>query len=158
MGFALSSMQVTSSTFGNHQPIPAQYTGVGDDISPALAWQGAPEGTKGFAVICHDPDAPLVKEGSYGFVHWVLYNLPSDVVQLTEKTALGTAGANDFGNQGYGGPMPPEGHGPHLYYFWVLALDHQTNLPEGLTLAELLKEVEPNLLGMNRLVGTFQRD
>ncbi|UXZ56038.1 YbhB/YbcL family Raf kinase inhibitor-like protein [Halomonas sp. 7T] len=158
MGFALSSMQVTSSTFGNHQPIPAQYTGVGDDISPALAWQGAPEGTKGFAVICHDPDAPLVKEGSYGFVHWVLYNLPSDVVQLTEKTALGTAGTNDFGNQGYGGPMPPEGHGPHLYYFWVLALDHQTNLPEGLTLAELLKEVEPNLLGMNRLVGTFQRD
>lgn len=158
MGFALSAMQVTSSSFGNHQPIPAQYTGAGDDISPALAWQGAPEGTKGFAVICHDPDAPLVKEGSYGFVHWVLYNLPGDVVQLNEKTALGTAGANDFGNLGYGGPMPPEGHGPHLYYFWVLALDHQTNLPEGLTLAELLKEVEPNLLGMNRLVGTFQRD
>ena len=53
--------------------------------------------------------------------------------------------------------MPPEGHGKHLYYFWVLALDRQTSLPEGLTLAELLKEVEPNLLGMNRLVGTYQR-
>lgn len=158
MAFALSSMQVTSPAFAAHQAIPSKYTGEGEDVSPALAWQGAPEGTKGFAVICHDPDAPLVKEGNHGFVHWVLYNLPGDLVELTEKTAVGTAGTNDFGNQGYGGPMPPEGHGSHFYYFWVLALDHQTNLPERLTLAELLKEVEPNLLGMNRLVGTFQRD
>ncbi len=109
-------------------------------------------------MICHDPDAPLVKDGSYGFVHWVLYNLPGDIQELTEKTAAGTVGANDKGGTGYCGPMPPEGHGKHLYYFWVLALDHQTSLPEGLTLAELLKEVEPHLLGMNRLVGTYQRD
>ena len=53
--------------------------------------------------------------------------------------------------------MPPEGHGSHLYYFWVLALDEQTALPEGLTLAELLDAVEPHLLGMNRLVGTYER-
>jgi Raf kinase inhibitor-like YbhB/YbcL family protein len=75
MAFALSSMSVTSSAFANHQAIPAKHTGEAEDVSPALAWEGAPEGTKGFAVICHDPDAPLVKEGSYGFVHWVLYNL-----------------------------------------------------------------------------------
>ena len=157
MAFALSSMSVSSPAFANHQAIPAKHTGEGEDVSPALAWQDAPAGTKGFAVICHDPDAPLVKEGSYGFVHWVLYNLPGDLQELTEKTAMGTAGMNDFGNNSYGGPMPPEGHGKHLYYFWVLALDHQTSLPEGLTLAELLQEVEPHLLGMNRLVGTYQR-
>lgn len=157
MAFALSSMQVTSRAFGDHQPIPGKYTGEGDDVSPPLAWQGAPDGTQGYAVICHDPDAPLVKEGSYGFVHWVLYNLPGDLAELTEKTALGATGANDFGKQGYVGPMPPEGHGLHSYYFWVLALDHQTNLPEGLTLTKLLKEVEPHLLGMNRLVGTYHR-
>ncbi|GEN28991.1 UPF0098 protein [Halovibrio variabilis] len=157
MAFALSSMQVTSPAFANHEAIPSQHTGEGDDVSPALAWQEAPEGTKGFALICHDPDAPLVKGGSYGFVHWVLYNLPGDIQELTEKTALGAAGMNDSGNIGYAGPMPPEGHGKHLYYFWVLALDHQTSLPEGLTLTELLQEVEPNLLGMNRLVGTYQR-
>ena len=144
MAFALSTMQVTSTAFGNHQAIPAKHTGEGDDVSPALAWQGAPEGTKGYAVICHDPDAPLVKEGSYGFVHWVLYNLPGDVTSLDENTTLGTKGMADFGKPGYGGPMPPEGH-------------EQTALPEGLTLAELLDAVEPHLLGMNRLVGTYER-
>jgi len=158
MAFALSSMQVISPAFADHQAIPSKHTGVGENVSPALAWKDAPEGTQGFAVICHDPDAPLVKDGSYGFVHWVLYNLPTDTHELTEKSVVGTAGANDKGGVGYFGPMPPEGHGKHLYYFWVLALDHQTSLPEGLTLAELLKEVEPNLLGMNRLVGTYQRD
>ena len=90
MAFALSTMQVTSTAFGNHQAIPAKHTGEGDDVSPALAWQGAPEGTKGYAVICHDPDAPLVKEGSYGFVHWVLYNLPGDVTSLDENTTRRT--------------------------------------------------------------------
>lgn len=158
MAFAHSAMQVTSSAFVNHQPMPDTYTGVSDNISPTLAWQGAPEGTKGFAVVCHDPDAPLVKNGSYGFVHWLLYNLPGDLAELTENTAVGTAGLNDMGSQGYAGPMPPEGHGKHLYYFWVLALDHQTALPEGLTLGQLLTEIEPHLLGMNRLVGSYQRD
>ncbi|GGW68122.1 MULTISPECIES: YbhB/YbcL family Raf kinase inhibitor-like protein [Halomonadaceae] len=158
MGFALSSMQVSSTAFGQHQAIPAKHTGEGEDISPDLAWQGAPEGTQGYAVICHDPDAPLVKEGSYGFVHWVLYNLPGDMTSLEENTTQGTLGMSDFGKPGYGGPMPPEGHGSHLYYFWVLALDQATTLPEGLTLPELLRAVEPHLLGMNRLVGTYQRD
>jgi Raf kinase inhibitor-like YbhB/YbcL family protein len=158
MAFALSNMQVTSDAFGHHQDIPTQYTGEGEDISPALAWQGAPEGTQGVAVVCHDPDAPLVQDGTYGFVHWVLYNLPGTLNELKENTQEGVAGKNDFGNVGYGGPMPPEGHGKHHYYFWVLALDRQTSLPEGLTLPELLKELEPNLLGMNRLIGTFKRD
>lgn len=158
MAFALSSMQVTSTAFEQHQAIPARYTGEGDDVSPPLAWHNVPEGTKGFAVICHDPDAPLVKDGSYGFIHWSLYNLPGDITGLDENTPIGTPGSNDFDKRGYGGPMPPEGHGKHLYYFMVLALDHQTALPEGLSMAELLKEVEPHLLGIDRLVGTYQRD
>ena len=122
MGFALSSMQVSSAAFGQHQAIPAKHTGEGEDISPDLAWQGAPEGTQGFAVICHDPDAPLVKEGSYGFVHWVLYNLPGDMTSLEENTTQGTLGMSDFGKPGYGGPCPPEGHGAHRYQFTVFAV------------------------------------
>ncbi|RUR40942.1 YbhB/YbcL family Raf kinase inhibitor-like protein [Vreelandella populi] len=158
MAFALSSMQVTSTAFAQHEAIPARYTGEGDDVSPPLAWHNVPEGTKGFAVICHDPDAPLVKDGSYGFIHWTLYNLPGDIGGLDENTPMGTSGLNDFDKPGYGGPMPPQGHGKHLYYFLVLALAHQTALPEGLSVAELLKEVEPHLLGIDRLVGTYQRD
>jgi len=157
MAFAPSSMQLTSSAFSAHGAIPAKHTGEGENVSPALSWKDAPEGTKGFAVICHDPDAPLVQNGSYGFVHWLLYNLPADTMSLDEATTVGTSGINDTGKNGYSGPMPPEGHGDHLYYFWVLALDAQTDLPEGLTQPELLTKLEPHILGMNRLVGTYRR-
>lgn len=158
MGFALSDMKLTSTAFEPRSAIPARHTGEGADVSPALAWSAAPEGTQSFVVFCHDPDAPLVREGSYGFVHWVLYDLPAGTKSLDEGTSLGTAGANDFGKTGYNGPMPPEGHGVHHYYFWVLALDSQPELPAGLTLEQLLARVEPHLLGMNRLIGTYQRD
>jgi len=157
MGFALSDMKLTSTAFEPRGAIPARHTGEGADVSPALAWSGAPEGAKAFAVFCHDPDAPLVREGSYGFVHWVLYDLPAGTKSLEEGTSLGTAGANDFGDTGYKGPMPPEDHGVHHYYFWVLALDGPLDLPAGLTLEQMLARVEPHLLGMNRLIGTYQR-
>lgn len=158
MGFALSDMTLTSPTFGAHSAIPKKHTGEGEDVSPPLAWSRVPDGTRSFAVVCHDPDAPVVKPGHYGFVHWVLYNIPASVDSLPEAVRDHTQGANDFGGQGYGGPMPPEGHGVHHYYFWVLALDAAPDLPPGLTLWDLLEKVEPHVLGMNRLVGTYQRD
>ena len=158
MGFALSDMQLTSTAFEQGGAIPKQHTGEGVDTSPALAWTDAPEGTKAFAVICHDPDAPLVTPaGTYGFVHWVLYNIPATTSSLAEGTTVGTSGANDFGNQGYGGPMPPNGHGQHHYYYWILALSEETHLEPGLTMWELLEGIEPKLIGMNRLIGTYER-
>ncbi|HJP50859.1 MAG TPA: YbhB/YbcL family Raf kinase inhibitor-like protein [Pseudomonadales bacterium] len=158
MGFALSNMQLNSSAFKQGGAIPSQHTGEGADTSPDLTWTDAPEGTQGFAIICHDPDAPLVSaQGTYGFVHWVLYNIPSTVTSLAEGTTEYTSGKSDFGKQGYGGPMPPNGHGIHQYYFWVLALDTAAELEEGLSMGQLLERIEPNLVGMNRLVGTYQR-
>lgn len=158
MGFALSDMKLTSPAFSDGGPIPTKHTGEGEDVSPALAWSNPPEGTQSFAVVCHDPDAPLVSAGgTYGFVHWVLYNLPASTTSLEEGTSAGTVGENNFGKTGYGGPMPPEGHGTHRYYFWVLAIDEPTNLPEGFSLWQLLAQVEPHVLGMNRLVGTYER-
>ena len=68
MGFALSSMQLTSPAFGNGEAVPARHTGEGSDVSPPLAWSGVPKGTRSLALICHDPDAPLIKSGTYGFV------------------------------------------------------------------------------------------
>ncbi|MFA5496396.1 MAG: YbhB/YbcL family Raf kinase inhibitor-like protein [Porticoccaceae bacterium] len=159
MGFAFTTdLKLTSSAFAADGAIPTQHTGEGVDVSPAVSWQGAPAGTKGYAVICHDPDAPLVSaNGTYGFVHWVLYNIPGNVTSLPQGEEGFTQGRNDFGAAGYKGPMPPEGHGRHRYYFWVLALDAELDLPAGLTLWELLAKVEPHTLGMNRLVGTYQR-
>lgn len=157
MAFVPSSMSLTSSQFSAMGAIPKVHSAEADNRSPALNWTNAPEGTQSFAVICHDPDAPLVQNGNYGFVHWVLYNLPAETTSLAEATDEGSFGRNNLGKLAYRGPMPPEGHGPHHYYFWVLALDQALNLPEGLTLPELLTQVEPHLLGMSRLIGTYER-
>ena len=157
MGFALSSIQLTSTAFAQGGSIPSKHTGEGVDVSPALAWSDAPDGTQQFALVCHDPDAPLLNPTGYGYVHWVLYGIPGDVHSIEENSSAFTQGTNDFGNPGYGGPMPPEGHGVHHYYFWVLALDTELELPAGLSMLELFEKVEPHCIGMNRLIGTYQR-
>ena len=157
MKFALSDMQVTSSAYDEGGSIPAKHTGEGEDTSPPLSWSRVPDGTRSFAVICHDPDAPVVASGCYGFVHWVLYNVPGTATGLPEGVRDYEAGPSDFGKPGYGGPMPPNGHGTHRYFFWVLALARQPDLEPGLTLRQLLEAVEPDVLGMNRLMGTYER-
>lgn len=158
MGFALSNMQLASTAFSAGGEIPSKHTGEGVDVSPQLSWSNVPEGTKSFAVVCHDPDAPLLKPDAYGYVHWVLYGIPGDVHELEEGCGDFTQGVSDFGSAGYGGPMPPEGHGVHQYYFWVLALDAEVDLAPGLSMLELFSAIEPNVIAMNRLVGTYKRD
>jgi hypothetical protein len=157
MAFALSDIKLRSPAFDYHGRIPPRHSGEGADVSPPLTWENAPAGTRSFAVICHDPDAPLLKNGRYGFVHWVLYGIPPTADRLEEDTDAGTTGMTDFGRAGYGGPMPPEGHGTHHYYFWILALDADPDLEPGLELAAFLERVEPHVIGMNRLVGTYKR-
>ncbi len=158
MGFALSDMQLTSPDFEHGGGIPARHTGEGEDVSPALNWRNVPDGVRSFAVICHDPDAPLVTgEGDYGFVHWVLYNIPGSATGLEQGVSGFQAGKNNFGEIGYNGPMPPNGHGRHHYFFWLLALDLAPELPDGLDMRQLLAMIEPHILGMNRLMGTYER-
>ena len=157
MGFALSEMRLKSPAFENRGAIPQKHTGEGEDISPALEWMNAPEETRSFAIICHDPDAPLVTPGTYGFVHWVLYNIPASTAVLAEGSQGYTNGVNDFGNLGYNGPMPPPGHGVHHYFWWLLALNEDLNLEAGLSQWQLLERIEPHIIGMNRIVGTYQR-
>ncbi len=157
MGFALSDMRLSSSAFDNGGGIPTRFTGEGDDVSPALSWSGAPDGTCSFVLICHDPDAPLVLPGRYGFVHWALYGIPASVSELPEGTEDYTQGINDFGNTGYGGPMPPMGHGLHHYFFWLLALDSEPDLEPDLNMWDVLDRIEPNVIAMNRLVGSYER-
>lgn len=157
MGFAISDMQLTSTAFTDGERIPTRHTGESDDVSPPLAWTGSPEGTRAYALICHDPDAPLIKPGAYGYVHWVLYNIPASVSELPQGVSAYTVGVNDFGTTRYGGPMPPEGHGTHRYFFCLFASSSPAALPEGLSLWQLLEAIEPDVLGMNRLMGTYSR-
>ena len=157
MGFALSDMQLTSTAFSDGDRIPARHTCEGEDVSPPLVWTNAPEGTQEFALICHDPDAPLIQPATYGYVHWVLYNIPGDVSELAEGADQYTNGVTDFGDQKYGGPAPPPGHGTHRYFFTLFALNSKASLEAGLSMWQLLEKIEPKVVGMNRLMGTYSR-
>jgi Raf kinase inhibitor-like YbhB/YbcL family protein len=151
-------IQLTSAAFANGRPIPAKYTGDALDISPPLAWTNKPPGTKSFALIADDPDAPV---GTW--VHWVIYDLPPTTTKLAEdqlKVAQfkdGTKqGLNDFKKTGFGGPAPPPGKA-HRYYFKLYALDKMTALAPNATKADLLKAMDGHVLGEGKLMGTYQR-
>jgi Raf kinase inhibitor-like YbhB/YbcL family protein len=155
---AAVKLEVTSTAFEEGGTIPTQYTCDGADLSPPLAWEAAPEGTKSLALICDDPDAPV---GTW--VHWVLYDLPPGVTSLAEGIPPdeqlpggGTQGKNDFKKSGYGGPCPPKGPA-HRYFFKLYALDAELNLPSGATKKELLEAMEGHILAEGQLVGRYQR-
>lgn len=148
-------LEIKSSAFSAHSRIPKKYTGEGEDISPPLSWSGTPEGTVEFALICDDPDAPR----SEPWVHWVAYKIPAEVSSLKEGNSGGaTEGANDFGNVGYGGPMPPKGHGTHHYHFKLYALDKPLAITKtGMKKGELLKAMQGHILEQAELIGTYDR-
>ena len=149
-----ASMEIKTASFQQGGAIPRKYTGEGDDISPELAWSGLPEGTRELALVCHDPDAPYLN----GWVHWVVYKIPAASNGIPEGGAEGyLEGVTDFGRTGYGGPMPPVGHGPHHYFFWLYALDASLEAASGLTRAELLKKIEGHVIKQVRLLGTYER-
>lgn len=158
MALKLSELTITSPAFADRQPIPVKHTADGEDISPPLEWTNVPEGTSQFVLLCHDPDAPFITPEQYGFVHWLVYNIPASTTNLPEGGAEQFPhGQNDFGVTAYRGPACPPGHGPHHYYFTLLALDRELDLEPGLTLPQLLERVQPHVLGMNRLIGSYER-
>ena len=146
-----------SSAFQNGGNIPKKFTCEAADVSPDIAWSGAPEKTQSFALIADDPDAPM---GTW--VHWVIYDLPSNAAKLSEgvpkqeQAASGTQGKNDFGKIGYGGPCPPPGK-PHRYFFKLYALDGKLNLKPGARKAEVEAAMKGHILGQADLIGKYGR-
>ena len=135
----------------------------GGNKSPHLAWSGVPEGTKSLAVSCFDPDAPT---GS-GFWHWVVVNIPAGTAELAldagnPKAGLLPKGAlqtrTDFGAPGYGGPCPPQGHGPHRYIFTLFAVGQETLPVNADTSAAVIGfQLHFNTVAKATLTGVFQR-
>ncbi len=151
------SLNVTSSAFAAGQPIPSLYSCRGRNISPPLAWSGAPGTTRSFALILDDPDAP---SGTY--VHWVIYNIPGSSQGLPEAIAgsakLGDGslqGTNSSGGTGYTGPCPPSG--THHYHFKLYALDTLLTLSSGATKDQLLKAMQGHILAQGEVIGTFSK-
>lgn len=152
------AFELTSSAFESGDPIPRRYTCEGEDLSPPLHWSVPPAATKSLVIIADDPDAPV---GTW--VHWVIYDLPLDLRELTEavhpKDRLPNGalqGLNDFKRVGYGGPCPPPGK-PHRYYFTLYALDVTLNLKPRATKAQVLDASKGHVLAQAQLMGRFGR-
>jgi len=150
---------LTSAAFRDGAGIPVKYTCDGLDVSPPLSWSSAPTGTRGFALIVDDPDAPA---GSW--VHWVLYNLPAAVFELPENIAKvesldldgARQGRNDFRRPGYGGPCPPPGPA-HRYFFKLYALAAPLTLKAGAQKRDVEAAMEGHVLATAQLMGTYGR-
>ncbi|MCI0497310.1 MAG: YbhB/YbcL family Raf kinase inhibitor-like protein [Thermoplasmata archaeon] len=143
-------MMVRSDDFEHGGSIPTRFTCDGEDVSPHLAWEGAPRGVASFALIVDDPDAPM---GTW--VHWLVCDIPADVLEIPRGTVPEGARQvmNDFGRLHYGGPCPPSG--THRYYFKLYALRVEV-LP---TISEnnFYNLVKLNSLDDAVLMGTYAR-
>lgn len=160
--FTLTSPQIKEGGKLTDRQVFKGFGCEGQNVSPALEWKNAPEGTKSFAVTVYDPDAPT---GS-GWWHWVLFNIPANVTSLPEgaggdpaKLPMGAVQSiTDFAAPGFGGACPPPGDKPHRYIFTVYAL--------GVPAMELAPTTMPatvgfsmhgNILGKATLTATFGR-
>jgi Raf kinase inhibitor-like YbhB/YbcL family protein len=165
---AAGKFTLTSAAFKNNATMPDkiafnQMGCTGENVSPALAWSNPPAGTKGFALLVHDPDAPT---GS-GWWHWVVYDIPADTTSLAEGAGKeggaglphgAKLGKTDFGSAAYGGPCPPPGSGKHHYNFTLLALKvDKLEVPEGASAALISFMANANALGKAKLTGIYSR-
>jgi Raf kinase inhibitor-like YbhB/YbcL family protein len=150
---AQGKFKLTSAAFENGKAIPAKYTCVDENILPALSWSNVPKGTKSFAIIMDDPDAPM---GTW--VHWVIYNIPGNLTSLREGAGAADIKANDglnsWDEKGYNGPCPP--NGTHRYIFKIFALDKVFVISD-MTKDRLLDAMKGHILDQAQLNGTFEK-
>jgi Raf kinase inhibitor-like YbhB/YbcL family protein len=151
------SLLVTSSSFSDGGSITQLYTCDGAGISPNLRWANAPGATKSFALVMHDPDAPV------DFTHWLAYNIPASTHELAEGASAAGAmpkgsseGINNFGRIGYGGPCPPAGSAHH-YIFQLYALDSRLDLPAGIARSRLESAMKAHIIARGQIVGIYGR-
>jgi hypothetical protein len=147
----MAGFVLTSPSFEAGGAIPVRHSCDDTDVSPALAWQGAPHGTVSFALIVDDPDAR-------GFIHWAVYDIPGGSGGSLPEGVTPTAppqGRNDFGRAGYGGPCPPAG--THHYRFTLWALSSRLNLSGTPSAAQVRTALTTRILAQTTLIGTYTR-
>jgi Raf kinase inhibitor-like YbhB/YbcL family protein len=154
-----ATLSISSTAFAEGAPIPVEHSCEGDDVSPPLAWSGAPAGAQALALIIEDPDAPDPEAPQTIWTHWVLYDLPasaSGLERAVEQLPAGThQGNNDWGATGYRGPCPPIGE--HRYFHKLYALDEPLGDLGTLDRGALLAAMEGHVLAEASLMGTYQK-
>jgi hypothetical protein len=153
----IEAMRLTSTAFTDGSEIPTKYTCEGADVSPPLAWDGVPAGTRSLALIVDDPDAPDPAAPRQTWVHWVIVDLPPDVDGLKEnirRLAHGHVGVNDWSRAKWGGPCPPIGR--HRYFFKLYALDRVLELEQPSKI-DVERAMAGHILAEATLIGTYQK-
>ncbi len=151
-------MKIESDVFKESGMIPRKYTCDDDDISPPLTWSDVPAGTVSLALICDDPDAPMLT-----WVHWIVYNISPETSGLREgigskeSAALGISqGLNSWRRANYGGPCPP-GHSTHRYFFKLYATDLPRDLKPNMSKRDLEKAMRDHIIAQAQLIGVYSR-
>jgi Raf kinase inhibitor-like YbhB/YbcL family protein len=149
---------LTSPSFPDGGRIPSVHTCEGRDVAPALEWSGAPEGTRTFALVVDDPDAPDPAAPKRTWVHWIVYDMPAATARIAEggvAPAGAREGRNDWKRTGYGGPCPPIGR--HRYFHKLYALDAALGDLGAPDKAALEKAMSGHVLAQATLLGTYQK-
>ena len=155
------TLKLESPAFSQGEAIPRRYSQEGENISPELHWDAAPEGTQELVLLCEDPDAPFPEP----FLHWMAFGIPAQVAELPAgvpampKAGFGMMrqGKNSAKTDGYTGPMPPVGHGVHHYHFQLFALDRKLAFGPAPNREELAQAMAGHVLAQGELVGTYER-
>lgn len=162
MSFAKENFTITSDTFKDgefltNEQVYNGYGCTGKNISPELAWSNPPVGTKSYALVMHDPDAPVPG----GWFHWIVANIPVSKTSFKKGELINSPAVlskTSFNSTGYGGPCPPAGHGKHRYIFTVYALDKE-NLPisQELSPGKVEAMIQQRALAKTSITGYYQR-
>jgi Raf kinase inhibitor-like YbhB/YbcL family protein len=149
----MAGIELRSSAFNDHGPMPERMAHRGGNVSPPLSWSGIPEGTQELMLLCEDPDA-----GPRPFLHWLVTGINPGVTGVGEGEvpAGGRQWPNGFGESGYGGPQPPVGDNPHRYFFRVYALPRSPQLPPQPSVPDVRRAAQSQLAS-GVLVGAFAR-
>ncbi len=152
---ALHPFTITSPDFRDGGPLPRktefnQFGCTGSNIAPELNWTNVPAGTKSFALLMSDYDAPVAG----GFHHWIVYNIPADARELEGNHAF-TEGTTSFGFRGYGGPCPPPTGETHHYLFLLYATNIAHVGGPGLKFDDVVSAIGGHVLGATSIIGTF---
>jgi len=149
----LSKFQLKSDAFQDGQPIPTEFTCDGANQTPTLHWGDPPAGTRSFALVIDDPDAP-----SGTFRHWGVFDIPASARSIGGNQRIGTEVSNDKGTKGYTGPCPPNGNGVHHYHFKLFALDtDKLGLSADAKVVDVENAARQHAIAEGELVGTYER-